>query len=169
MRFPYKSVVGKYLGRRSHEEVGWLRYGSQESCESMDCTQLVQNTKWRWSFVNTLMNPRVPWKFANLLTNGVTITFSRRALLYYFWSNSSMVQPSRAMAQSIIRRPLTAESRVHARIKPCGISGFQSGTETRFSLISSGFSCQYHPTVSSQTRIFSWWPQFRDKVSPRWL
>jgi hypothetical protein len=37
---------------------------------------------------------------------------------------------SRAMAQVVSRRPLTAEARVRARVNPCGICGGQSGTGT---------------------------------------
>jgi hypothetical protein len=32
------------------------------------------------------------------------------------------------MAQVVSRRPLSAESRVRARVNPCGICGGQSGT-----------------------------------------
>jgi hypothetical protein len=32
------------------------------------------------------------------------------------------------MAQAISRRPLTAEARVRARVKPCGVCGGKSGT-----------------------------------------
>jgi hypothetical protein len=38
----------------------------------------------------------------------------------------------RAMTQVVSRRPLTAEARVHARVKPCGICRGQSGTGTGF-------------------------------------
>jgi hypothetical protein len=46
------------------------------------------------------------------------------------------------MCQAVSRRPLTAE----ARVSPCGICGGQSGTGTGFSLIISGFPCQFHST-----------------------
>jgi hypothetical protein len=44
------------------------------------------------------------------------------------------------MAQAVSRRPLTAESRVCARVNPCEIYGGQSGTETGFSPSSSVFT-----------------------------
>jgi hypothetical protein len=59
----------------------------------------------------------------------------------------------RATVQAVIRRPLTAEARVHARVNPCGICGGQSGTGTGFSACSSVFTCQYHSTVALQTHI----------------
>jgi hypothetical protein len=42
-----------------------------------------------------------------------------------------------AMAQVVIRRPLTAEAWVRARVCLCGICGGQSGTGTEFSQSSS--------------------------------
>jgi hypothetical protein len=58
------------------------------------------------------------------------------------------------MAQVISRRPLTAESRVRARVNPCGICGGQSGTGTGFPPSSSVFPLSiYHSTVALQTHI----------------
>jgi hypothetical protein len=55
------------------------------------------------------------------------------------------------MAEVISRRPLAEETRVGARVNPCGICGGQSGTG--FSPSSSVFPCQYHSTVALQTHI----------------
>jgi hypothetical protein len=55
---------------------------------------------------------------------------------------------SRAMAQVVSRRPPTAETRVLARVSPCGICGIQSGTGIEFSPSSSYFPCQYHSDVA---------------------
>jgi hypothetical protein len=52
----------------------------------------------------------------------------------------------RAMAQAVIRRPVTAEARVRSRVIPCGICGGQSGTGTGFSPSTSIFPCQFHST-----------------------
>jgi hypothetical protein len=41
------------------------------------------------------------------------------------------------MVRVVIRRPLTAEARVRARIIPCRICGGQSGSVSRFSSSSS--------------------------------
>jgi hypothetical protein len=61
----------------------------------------------------------------------------------------------RAMAQAVSRRPLTAESRIRARVNPCGICDGESGTGTGFSPSSSVFPCQYHSTVVLHTHILS--------------
>jgi hypothetical protein len=53
------------------------------------------------------------------------------------------------MAQVVSRRPLTAETRVRARVNPCGICGGQSGTGTGFS----PSSWVFHSTVALQTHI----------------
>jgi hypothetical protein len=50
------------------------------------------------------------------------------------------------------RRPLTAETRVRARIIPCGICDELTGSRIGFSLSSSGFSCQITP-LELHTRI----------------
>jgi hypothetical protein len=46
------------------------------------------------------------------------------------WSNT--ILEGRAMVQVVSRRPLTAETRVRARVNPCGICGGQSGHWDRF-------------------------------------
>jgi hypothetical protein len=55
------------------------------------------------------------------------------------------------MDQAVSRRPLTAESRVRARVNPCGICGGHSGTGTGFSPTYSFFLCLYHSAVALQT------------------
>jgi len=78
---------------------------------------------------------------------------------------------SDTMAQAIIRRHLTANSRVRARFSPCGIFGRQSGTGTRYSPSSLVLPCQYPPWLSILKNHLGneqWWPQFRDVVSPHW-
>jgi hypothetical protein len=73
------------------------------------------------------------------------------------------------MSQAVSRGPLTAEARVRAWVSPCGIYGRQSGTRTGLSPSSSGFSCEYHFTVSLHAHIHHvgdkqyahWWPQFQ--------
>jgi hypothetical protein len=59
------------------------------------------------------------------------------------------------MSQAVSRRPLTAESRVRARVNPFGICGRQSGTGTGISPSSSVFPCQYHSTVVLNTHVSS--------------
>jgi hypothetical protein len=58
------------------------------------------------------------------------------------------------MAQVVSRRPLTAESRVRARVNTCGICGGQSATGTGLSPSSSVFRCKYHSTVVFHTHIY---------------
>jgi hypothetical protein len=50
------------------------------------------------------------------------------------------------MAQSVIRRPPTAEAQVRSWVSPCGIWGGQSGTGTGFSPSTSVFPYQFHST-----------------------
>jgi hypothetical protein len=79
-----------------------------------------------------------------------------------------------AMVQAVSRRPLTAESRVRARINPCGICDGQSGPGTGCSTSSSvspvniippSFSTLiYHPGNEQYVRYGQ---QFRDVVSSR--
>jgi hypothetical protein len=57
------------------------------------------------------------------------------------------------MAQAVSRWPLNAETRVRARLSPCGISGEQSATGTGFSPRSSVLPCQYHSTVALHAHL----------------
>jgi hypothetical protein len=59
--------------------------------------------------------------------------------------------------RAVSRRQLTSESRVRARVNPCGICGGQNDTETGFSPSSSVFPCQYHPIVVLHTHMPSGW------------
>jgi hypothetical protein len=52
----------------------------------------------------------------------------------------------RAMAQTVSRRPLTAEAQVRCQVGQCGICGGQSGTGTGFSPSTSVFPSQFHST-----------------------
>jgi hypothetical protein len=83
---------------------------------------------------------------------------------------------SRAMAQAVSRRPLTAETRVCARVSPCGICGGQSGIGAGVSPSSSVFRGNIIPpslsiliyNLGNEQNARSW-SQFRDTVSPRRL
>jgi hypothetical protein len=59
------------------------------------------------------------------------------------------------MAQAVSRRPLTAETRVRARVNSCGICGKEIGTGTDFSPSYSVFLSQYHFTVVLHTHVSS--------------
>jgi hypothetical protein len=50
------------------------------------------------------------------------------------------------MAQAVSFQPVTAESRVRARVNPCGICGGQSGNGTGFSQSSSAFPVNIFPS-----------------------
>jgi hypothetical protein len=50
------------------------------------------------------------------------------------------------MAQTVSRRPVTAEARNRSRISQCGICGGQSGTGIGFYPSTSVFPCQFHST-----------------------
>jgi hypothetical protein len=61
----------------------------------------------------------------------------------------------RAMAQVVSRWPLTAEARVRARVNPCGICGWQSGTGTVFFSEFFGFPLSvYHSFLCFATKCF---------------
>jgi hypothetical protein len=96
---------------------------------------------------STIQHTWRPWQGAVTIWFNV-FTEDRKNSMKYSTSG-------RAMAQAVNRRPLTAESRLHARVNPCGICGGQSGTATGFSLSSSVFSCQYHSTVVLHTHVSS--------------
>jgi hypothetical protein len=59
----------------------------------------------------------------------------------------------RVTAQAVSRRPLTAETRIRARVSLCEVCGGQSGTGTGCSLSFSVFPCQYHTTVDIHSHI----------------
>jgi hypothetical protein len=72
------------------------------------------------------------------------------------WYMSMESHVGRAMAQVVFsRRPLTAESRLRARVNLCGMRGGRNCTGTGFPPSSSVFPCQYHPTVVLHTHISS--------------
>jgi hypothetical protein len=71
-----------------------------------------------------------------------------QCMIIYFHSSkfTSNLFPTKrrgghAMAKVVGRRPLTTEARVFIRVRPCWISGGQSGTGTGFSSSSSVFHC----------------------------
>lgn len=49
-----------------------------------------------------------------------------------------------AMTEALVRRPLTAETRVRSQGSSCGICGGQNSSGTGFSRDTSLFHCQYH-------------------------
>jgi hypothetical protein len=53
---------------------------------------------------------------------------------------------SRTKAQTVSRRPLTAEARVRSWVSPCGICGGQTGAGIGLSPSTSVFPCQFHST-----------------------
>jgi hypothetical protein len=78
----------------------------------------------------------------------------------------------RGVAQVVSRRPLTAKTRVRARVSPCGIYGGQGVNGTCFYPSSSVLSCQYHSAATLHAhmsfwdeRKVRWWRQFRDAAS----
>jgi hypothetical protein len=58
-----------------------------------------------------------------------------------------------AVAQTISRRPLTAEVRVRTRVNSCGICGAQSSTGRGYSPSSSVLPCQYHSLMALNFHI----------------
>jgi hypothetical protein len=77
------------------------------------------------------------------------------------------------MAQTVSRRPLTAESRVRVRVNPCGIFDGQSDTGAGFPPSSSVFPVNINPPSFSiliyhlgDEQYVRQWQQFRDVVSP---
>jgi hypothetical protein len=48
----------------------------------VDCIYLAQDRDMLQDLVNTLVNPKVPWKVENILTSQATVSFSRRSVLH---------------------------------------------------------------------------------------
>jgi hypothetical protein len=77
------------------------------------------------------------------------------------------------MVQAIILRPFIAEARVRVRVSPCEICAEKSGSGT--GIFSEFFSFPL-PVSFNQGPILihhlrdeqqaSWWPQFRDMITP---
>jgi hypothetical protein len=67
------------------------------------------------------------------------------------WKDIKVI--SRAMAQVVSHRPLTAEAQVCAWVSLCGICGEQACTGPGFFFSSTVFSCQYHSTMALHTHI----------------
>jgi hypothetical protein len=55
------------------------------------------------------------------------------------------------MAQTAIRRPVTAKAWVHGWVSPCEICSGQSGTRRGFSQCSKVFPCPHRSTVALHT------------------
>ena len=70
--------------------------------------------------------------------------FSRTNIRYFPPPVSFFYVRGRAMPHAVLRRPLTAETRVQFQASPCGICGGQS---------SSFLHCQYHSTSPPYTVI----------------
>jgi hypothetical protein len=58
-----------------------------------------------------------------------------------------------SMAQTVSRRPITAEACAQSQASPLKIYGEQSGTETDFSASSLVLSCEHH-SVNTHTHSF---------------
>jgi hypothetical protein len=58
------------------------------------------------------------------------------------------MKQGRAMAQAVIRLPLTADTRLRARVRPYGICGGQSGTGASLYTSYLVLPCQYHSIVA---------------------
>jgi hypothetical protein len=76
-------------------------------------------------------------------------------MCFLIWVVTIADSRTRAFQQQLAEKPLTVESRVRARVNPCGIYGGQSGTGTCFSPSSSVFPYQYHSTVVLDNHILS--------------
>jgi hypothetical protein len=76
----------------------------------------------------------------------------------------------RDMAQEVSRRPLTVETRVIARVRPCGICGGKVALGQVFLPRPSVLFCQYHSPwffmLIYHEKSVRWWLHFKDIVSP---
>jgi hypothetical protein len=62
------------------------------------------------------------------------------------WFGFVSFSTSRVMAQTVIHRTLTAETRVQSQVSACEVRSGQSGTGTGVSPSISRFPCQHHST-----------------------